>query len=54
MNYNDPFWDLCNFHGMSPENILLMIDFIEEWVINEQPEITLMEACFLTNNIGMA
>jgi len=51
INQGDPFWELSNH--LSPDTILLMIDVIEDWVINEQPEITLMEACFLTNNIGV-
>tara|TARA_S200002703_G_scaffold144301_1_gene137889 strand:- start:973 stop:1137 length:165 start_codon:yes stop_codon:yes gene_type:complete len=49
---NDPFWELSTH--LTPDMILFMIDMIEHWVVNEQPEITLMEACFLTNNIGVA
>ncbi len=52
MNSNDPYWELM--YHISPDTMLLMIDFIEDWVINEKPEISLMEACFLTNNIGVA
>ena len=49
---NDPFWEVSNH--MTPDMILIMIDLVEDWVINEKPDITLMEACFLTNNIGVA
>ncbi len=49
---SDPFWEL-SYH-IPPDTILLMIDFIEDWVVNEQPETSLMEAPFLTNNIGVA
>jgi|TARA_B100001939_G_C16598112_1_gene469807 hypothetical protein len=49
---NDPFWELTNH--ISPDTILLIIDLVEDWVITEQPDITLSEACFLTNNFGVA
>ena len=49
---NDPFWELSNH--ISPDTILLIIDLVEDWVVNEKPNITLMEACFLTNNFGVA
>ena len=48
---NDPFWELTNH--ISPDTILLIIDLVEDWVITEQPDITLSEACFLTNNFGV-
>ena len=48
----DPFWEVKNH--LHPDTILLMIDLIEDWVINDEPDISLMEACFLTNNIGVA
>jgi hypothetical protein len=51
ISQQDPFWEL-SYH-LHPDIILLMIDVIEDWVVHEQPDITLMEACFLTNNIGV-
>jgi len=29
-------------------------DVVEEWITTEQPEISMMDACFLTNNFGVA
>ena len=49
---NDPFWELSNH--ISPDTILLILDLVEDWVVNEKPNISLMEACFLTNNFGVA
>ena len=49
---NDPFWELTNH--ISPDTILLIIDLVEDWVVTEKPNITLSEACFLTNNFGVA
>ena len=51
ISQQDPFWEL-SYH-LHPDIILLMIDVIEDWVVHEQPDITLMEACFLTNTIGV-
>ena len=33
---------------------LQVLDLVEDWVVNEKPNITFMEACFLTNNFGVA
>ena len=48
---NDPFWELSNH--ISPDTILLILDLVEDWVVNEKPDITLMELRFLTNNFGV-
>ena len=52
VSVSDPFWDLTNH--IDPDTILLILDLVEDWVVNEKPNITLMEACFLTNNFGVA
>jgi len=52
VSVSDPFWDLTNH--IDPDTILLILDLVEDWVVNEKPNISLMEACFLTNNFGVA
>lgn len=49
---NDPLW--MTAQHMNPDMMLVLIDMVEQWIINEQPEITLMDACFITNNFGVA
>ena len=52
VSVSDHFWDLTNH--IDPDTILLILDLVEDWVVNEKPNITMMEACFLTNNFGVA
>ena len=51
-NSNDPLW--VTAQHMSPDMMLVIIDMVEEWITTEQPEISMMDACFLTNNFGVA
>ena len=46
---NDPFWELSNH--ISPDTILLILDLVEDWVVNEQHLID--GVMFLTNNFGV-
>ncbi len=52
MTYSDPFLEVSNH--MTPDMMLVLIDMLEDWVVNDKPSITLVEACFLTHNIGVA
>lgn len=52
MTYSDPFLEVSNH--MTPDMMLVLIDMLEDWVVNDKPSITLIEACFLTHNIGVA
>ena len=49
---NDPLWETARH--MDPDMMLLIIDMVEEWIVESKPDITMMDACFLTNNFGVA
>jgi len=49
---NDPLW--ITAQHMSPAMMLLIIAMVEEWIVESKPDITLMDACFITNNFGVA
>ena len=49
---NDPLCETARH--MDPDTMLLIIDMVEEWIIESKPDITMMDACFLTNNFGVA
>tara|TARA_B100000900_G_scaffold410910_1_gene429589 strand:+ start:447 stop:617 length:171 start_codon:yes stop_codon:yes gene_type:complete len=51
-NSNDPLWETSKH--MNPDMMLVIIDMVEDWVVNEKPDIKMMDVCFLTNNFGVA
>ena len=39
---------------MSPDDMIHLIDLMEAWVIEDRPDIKMIDACFLSRIIGIA
>jgi|TARA_B110000263_G_C15098659_1_gene414267 hypothetical protein len=50
----DPYFDIITLNWMDWEDIDFLITEIENWVVDEKPNITLSEAIMLSWNIGIA
>jgi hypothetical protein len=51
---NDPYFNIIMKNWMGWEDIDFLITEMENWVVDEKPNITLSEAIMLSWNIGIA
>jgi len=51
---NDPYFNIIMKNWMGWEDIDFLITEMENWVVDENPNITLSEAIMLSWNIGIA
>jgi|SaaInl4_200m_RNA_FD_contig_61_490011_length_697_multi_3_in_0_out_0_2 hypothetical protein len=51
---NDPYFNIIMYKWMSWEDIDFLITEMENWVVDEKPNLTLHEAIMLSWNIGIA
>jgi len=51
---NDPYFNIIMKNWMGWEDIDFLITKMENWVVDEKPNITLSEAIMLSWNIGIA
>ena len=50
----DPYFDIIMLNWMDWEDIDFLITEIENWVVDEKPNLTIHEAIMLSWNIGIA
>ncbi len=51
---SDPYFDIIMMNWMNFEDIDLLITMMENWVVDDKPNITLNDAIMLSHNIGIA
>lgn len=51
---NDPYFNIIMKNWMGWEDIDFLITEMENWVVDEKPDISLSEAIMLSWNIGIA
>ena len=51
---NDPYFKIIMCNWMNWEDIDFLITEMENWVVDEKPNLTLSEAIMLSRNIGIA
>ena len=49
---NDTLYEASKY--MSPDDMIHLIDLMEAWVIEDRPDIKMIDACFLSRIIGIA
>jgi|TARA_A100001037_G_C14604757_1_gene394596 hypothetical protein len=50
----DPYWKIIHNHWMTIPDIDALLDGVQEWVVDDRPDITLNEACLLGYYIAIA
>jgi hypothetical protein len=51
---NDPYFNIITKNWMDWEDIDFLITQVENWVVDEKPNLTLNEAIMISWNIGIA